>query len=193
MTHFADGFLTIRGMCNYIGDHLIIIRQKSAARKYESIDADTIAETEIQHTDVAQIQHEIFSRVLCVDPAFDSKAVHLYIFLPDGESIEQCHLKLETDDVDSGNHLGNRMLHLHPRVHLHEVERILFLDVQVFDSACTGIPEPADGGSRPLRNIRTRRIGKDTGRRLLYQLLIIALYRTVPFKKMHCVPIAVTH
>src|SRR5699024_8773345 len=70
---------------------------------------------------------------------------------------------------------------------------ILFLDVQVFDGACTGIPEPADGGSRPLRNIRTRRIGKDTGRRLLYQLLIIALYRTVPLKKMHCVPIAVTH
>src|SRR5699024_855086 len=193
MPHFADGFLTIRGMCNDLGDHRIVVRRNPAARKYVCIDADTIAETEVQPVDVTRSRHEIFSRVLRVDPAFDSKAVHLYIFLPDGESIEQCHLKLETDDVDSGNHLGNRMLHLHPRVHLHEVERILFLDVQVFDGACTGIPDPADGGRRPLRTIRTRRIGKDTGRRLLYQLLIIALYRTVTLKKMHCVPIAVTH
>src|SRR5699024_788782 len=156
------------------------------------IDTHTVAEAKVQPVDAAWRRHEIFSRVLCINPAFNGKAVHLYILLPDIELAEQRDLQLQPDDVDTGDHLGNRMLHLHLRVHLHEVECILLLHIQVFDSTCTGILEPADGSSRPRRNIRTCLIGEDCCWCFLYQFLVIALDRTIPLEEMHRIPFAVT-
>ncbi len=72
------------------------------------------------------IRHEPVRRVLRRHPALHREPIHQHVFL-----LRQVHLgvvqfqslrnlNLRPHDVDAGHHLGYRVLHLHPRIHLDE-------------------------------------------------------------------------
>src|SRR3546814_292154 len=104
---------------------------------------------------------------------------------------------LPFDEVGAGDELGDRVLHLETRVHLHEVEAGVALGIEVlgvedeFDGAGAFVADRrgcGDGGdaeemAEPLR--------KTGGRGLLDDLLVAALQRAVAFEKMHDVAVTV--
>src|ERR1700722_20945504 len=62
------------------------------------------------------------TRMLGVDAAFNRHPKETNVVLRDGKRGARGNLDLLIDDVNSGYHFGDRMLDLHPRVHLNEEE-----------------------------------------------------------------------
>src|SRR5680860_718313 len=92
------------------------------------------------------------------------------------------HVDLLTNQVDSGHHLGHRVLDLDPRVHFEEIEIARWIE-QVFDGPSAGVLDRAgeiDGScQKPLAQHYTH----SWRRRLLDQLLVTTLHRTVTLAK----------
>ena len=82
---------------------------------------------------------------------------------------------LALDDIDAGDELGDRMLHLHARVHLDEVE-LAGLVHQELDRAGVGVARLRDGAcAAPRRDLGALRVGHRGRRRFLQQLLVAPL------------------
>ncbi len=92
-------------------------------------------------------------------------------------------------DVDAGDRLGDRVLHLQPRVHLDEIE--LAVLVEELDRAGAGIAEIGDGVGDGLADPRALRVVQRRRRRLLPDLLVAALQRAVALAEMHGPALAV--
>jgi hypothetical protein len=67
-------------------------------------------------------------RVLGVDATLDRVAAETDLFLGDGNRQAAGDAQLFADDIDAGDHLRDRVLDLHPRVHLDEVETAIFVE-----------------------------------------------------------------
>ena len=66
-------------------------------------------------------------RVLGVDAAFDRVALNLDIVLRDIEFFAARDAQLFADDIDAGDHFGDRVLDLQARVHFYEIELAVFV------------------------------------------------------------------
>src|SRR3546814_17272895 len=64
--------------------------------------------------------------ILRIDAAFDGVAGEAQVFLLDRERLALRHADLFADEIDAGDHLRHRMLHLQAGVHLDEVEFAVF-------------------------------------------------------------------
>ena len=98
--------------------------------------------------------------------------------------------QLPFHQVQPGNGLGHRMLHLQPGIHFHE-EEITALVQQEFHSACAYI---ADRQGRPhcgLAHGLAQWLTQAGGGRLFEYLLVAALDRAVPFVQVEAVALAV--
>ena len=98
--------------------------------------------------------------------------------------------QLPLDEVEARHHLGDRMLDLQARVHLHEVEAAVLLGDEL-DRARADV---ADGLRRrhrgvPHRPPPLRRHAR--GRRLLQHLLVPSLHRAVALVEVHDVAVRV--
>ena len=60
--------------------------------------------------------------VLGIDPAFHGMTAQDDLALRERQLLARRHHDLGAHDVDARHHFGHRVLHLHPRVHLDEVE-----------------------------------------------------------------------
>ena len=75
-------------------------------------------------------------RVLGVDAALDGVALEAHVALREGQPLAGGDADLLLHQVDAGDHLGDRVLHLDARVHLHEVEgAVLVEELQRADPA----------------------------------------------------------
>ena len=77
---------------------------------------------EPQATDHAARRHEVARRVLGVDAALDRGAARRERGGGQREPLPVGDLDLLGHEVEPGDHLGDRVLDLEPRVHLEEVE-----------------------------------------------------------------------
>jgi hypothetical protein len=82
-------------------------------------------------------------RILGVDAAFDGVAAELDVALAEPELLAGGDADLRLHDVDAGDQLGHRVLDLHPRVHLDEVE--LAVLVEEFEGAGAAVADLAAG------------------------------------------------
>ena len=67
-------------------------------------------------------------RVLGVDAALDRVAALDDVALAERQLLAGGDADLLLDDVDAGDELGDRVLDLHPRVHLDEVELVVLVE-----------------------------------------------------------------
>ena len=80
-----------------------------------------------------------------------------------------CH----SHEIDAGDHLGDRVLDLQPRVHLEEVEAAVRVE-QELDRAGVGVADaPRDTARRPSVE-RSPQLGRDRRRRALLDHLLVA-------------------
>ena len=134
--------------------------------------------------DASCLRQEVPRRVLGAEPCLDGVAPKAQFVLPHRERLAPGDTKLPLDQIDPQHRLGHRVLHLEPRIHLHEVElpvraeqELDRADALVFDRA-----GKRDGGGAEF--LAQRRIDRGGGR-LLDQLLVTPLHRAVALAKMH--------
>ena len=85
--------------------------------------------------------------------------------------------QLHLDDVDAGDELGDRVLDLHARVHLDEVEVAVL--VQELERAGAAVADRGAGGDQALGHLGALLCGDARRRRFLDDLLAPALHRAV--------------
>ena len=111
------------------------------------------------------------------DPTFDGVAAQANVALFELKPRAGGDSYLFAHQIDPGDHLGNRMFDLQPRVHLDEVERPVL--VEELDRPDAPIAERGDRGHRPRADLGARLRGERRRRRFLEQLLVAALQRAV--------------
>src|SRR6185369_11645249 len=67
-------------------------------------------------------RQETAIRILGVDPGLDRVAGDRDLFLPARQALARRDPQLPLDQVEAGDHLGDRMLDLQAGVHFHEIE-----------------------------------------------------------------------
>ena len=82
-------------------------------------------------------------RVFRVDAAFKRMAFQHDVFLTVLQRQSCGHAKLFLHDVHAGDQLGNRVLHLHARVHFDEEELAVF--IQELERACAAVADTFAG------------------------------------------------
>ncbi len=133
---------------------------------------------------------EIPVRVLRVDPAFQRYSARHHVLLPEGQRAAGGHSQLLGDNVDAGGHLGDRMFHLDPGIHLDEVKISLVVD-QKFERTGADIAAGASTADGCRANVLGQPRRQPGGRRLLDQLLPAALHRTVPLPQADHIPVVI--
>ncbi len=129
------------------------------------------------------------ARVLRVDSAFDGGAKKSNVVLGDGERRAGRNLDLLVDNVDAGDHLRDRMLDLHPRVHLDEEE--LPVLIEELDRASPDIAQFSHRlGDNPADALALLGV-EGRGGALLPDFLVAALKRAVALAKMNGVALRV--
>ncbi len=152
----VDGGDARRPVGDELGDHRIVEHRDLAAL----LDAGVVA-----HRDVADLRssgwrailhqaadgrQEVAEGVLGVDAALDGPAVELHVRLLEGQLLAVGGADHQLDEVDAGDHLGDRMLDLEARVHLEEEEAPVLAGDEL-DRAGRGRSPRPWRGRRPAR------------------------------------------
>ena len=165
-----------------LADQRIVIGRDHIALIDGGIDAHADAARRMIIKDLARRGPE--SRgMFGVDAAFDGVAAQLDIGLGVGERRAAGDLDLLDDEIEAGNHLGDRMLDLDAGIHLDEIE--LAILVEELDGAGAGIAQLAHGGGADFADPVALVLIERRGGGLLQNLLMAALQGAVALADMH--------
>ena len=105
-------------------DHRVVVRRDLVARANAGVHAHRRAlRRRAQVRERADRRQEAALRILGVDARLDRMPGERELVLALRQRLARRDAELPFDEVLAGDHLGDRMLDLEPRVHLHEVER----------------------------------------------------------------------
>src|SRR5690606_34312699 len=121
-----------------LADQRVVVRRYLVAAVQVRVDPHTVAARCVEDADRTRAGQEA-GRVFGVDPAFDGMAANHHVLLLQAQRQTATHLDLVLDDIDTGDHFGNRVLHLDPGVHLDEEE--LAILVEKLEGAGTAITQ----------------------------------------------------
>ena len=133
--------------------------------------------------------------ILGIKPRLHRVAVKPQLILLERQGLAVGDTELPFHQIEPGDRLGDRMLDLQARVHLHEPEGVRFQAARAvgdeLDRAGALVADRLGGGDRGLPHAGAQ-IGAHAGRRrLLDHLLVAALQRTVALAEMDDVAVAV--
>src|SRR5918999_1693848 len=173
-----------------LGEQAVVERRHLVPRVQVGVhpDAGAAGEPELAHD--TGLRREVVSRVLGRDPELDGVAAEGHVLLAQREPLAGRQPNLLGDQVDAGQHLGHRMLHLDPAVDLDEVEvpGSVEQELQGAGRLVAGGQHRADGQvAEPL----SRRAVHGRRRPLLDDLLVPALDAAVAFAQVDAVAVAV--
>ena len=128
--------------------------------------------------------------VLGVDAAFDRVPAQDDVLLPQRQRLARRHEQLLAHEIDAGHELGDGVLDLDARVHLHEVVRAVLRE-QALDRPGGAVARSPRGVDRDLPDPRSQ-LRRDGGRRrLLDELLVATLDRAVALAEVDDVAVRV--
>ena len=119
--HARDGGGAVAAVHDQLADHRVVVRRDAVAVVQVGVHAHARAAGCLEALHRAGAGHEGV-RVLGVDAALDRVAGDLDVLLPDRQLLATGDQQLLAHQVDAGDQLGHRMLHLDAGVHLDEVE-----------------------------------------------------------------------
>ena len=119
--HPHSGVLAVDAVDDQLGDHRVVETADLGAGDDSRVDAHAGAGRLAVGGDPARRGQEAARHVLGVDPALDRVAAQDDVLLAHGQRLAGRDQHLLADEVDPRHLLGDRVLDLDPRVHLHEV------------------------------------------------------------------------
>ena len=119
-------------------------------------------------------------------------ALDCRLLLGEGEGQPRGHPDLLTDQVHTGDHLGDRVLHLDTGVHLNEIEVALRVQDELHCSGPQVAAAPGGGDGRLAHGL-PQLTAEGVGGGFLHQLLVLALDGAVPLPQVDHVAPAVGH
>ena len=137
-------------------------------------------------------RQEAARRVLGVDAGLDGVPGHRDVVLGDRQLLARRDPHLQLDEVDAGDHFGDRVLDLQAGVHLHEEELVgpVGGDDEL-DRAGAGVVDAARGVAGRGADAGAGRGVQQRRRRLLDDLLVAALQAALALAEVHDVAVAV--
>ncbi len=126
---------------------------------------------------------EVLGRVLGVDARFQRMAVDAQLLLHQRQLLAGGDAQLPFDEIEAGDHLGDGMLDLQARVHLHE-EELAVLRGDEFDRAGADIADRLGGRHRRLAHLAATLRRHARRRRFFQHLLVAALHRAVALEQV---------
>src|ERR1700722_18308104 len=188
VAHSRNGGIPRVAVGNDLAYHGVIERGHVVAGVDMAVDADAGAAGRVPQADRSGRGHEGLG-VLGIDAAFDRMAADLDIVLAVGQRLACGDEQLRLDDVDAGDELGHRMLDLHARIHLDEVELVVL--VQEFERAGVAVTDfPAGPGAALTHGLAL--LGREPGRGGFFDhFLVAALHGTVALAQVHDVAVVV--
>ena len=120
-----QGLATIGLVHDQLGDHRVVMHADRIALDHPGIDAHaSVGLRQVQQFEFAAARQKALFRILGVQAHFDGVAArrHRAYRHQISELGAGGDLQLQFDQIQSGDHLGHRMLHLQSGVDLHEIE-----------------------------------------------------------------------
>ncbi len=134
-------------------------------------------------------QEGTLGRILGVDAALDGVAADGHVVLGERQFLAGSDPNLQLHQVDPGDQLGYRVLHLETGVHL-QIEELAVL-IEKLDGSGVGVVAAPGHRHGRLAHGGDDAVGDARCRRLLDQLLVAALGRAVPGGQVHVVAVLV--
>ncbi len=190
-----DRRLARRRVRDELGDHRVVIDRDLAALEDAGVVANhrlairPLARRAIGHEPPGRGQ-EVAGRVLGIDSGFDRPAVELHVGLRNRELLAEGYPDHLLDEIDTGDHLGDRVLDLQTRVHLEEVEGLV-LPRHELDRAGRVVVHGLGQRHSLLAHLAAGRLVEQRRRRLLQNLLVAALDRAFALAEIDDVAVLV--
>ena len=138
-SHALYGFLSAVSVHNQFSHHGIVMGQNGILIVHSAIYPHPQTTGRMITINLTGRRGEL-EGVFGIDPAFDRMPRDLDIRLLITQLQTCCRTNLLTNDIDPGDHFGNRMLYLNSRIHLHEVIIMIRIE-QKFHGTDTGITD----------------------------------------------------
>ena len=192
LRHPRDRLAAARRVHDELRDHRVVVHRDLAALVHAGVDAHA-ARHLLRRPVAHQASHrrqEPPQRILGVDAALDRPSVALDVGLRERQLLAGRDPDHPLDEVEPGDHLGDRMLDLQPRVHLEEVEAAVLADDELH-GARRLVGDRARERHRLLAHRAARVVVEERRRRLLDHLLVAALDRALALPQVHEVAVRV--
>ena len=186
----------ILAMGDHLRDYRVVVRGDGVAFPHAAVDANLPRLRRHRHVrEGAGRGQESTLGILGVDPRLHRVPRDRQLGLCGRKGLAGRDPELPLHEVGTGDHLGDRVLDLETRVHLHEPEPVLAQSVRgVGDELGGARAAVSDGPGRPDRgraHRRAHRPGHARRRGLLDDLLVTALQGAVPLEEVHRVSMRV--
>src|SRR5690606_11789801 len=188
IAHACHGFVAGATVADQLADQRVVVRRHRVAAVQVRVDADAVAARGVEVLHLAGAGHEVV-RVFGFDAAFKGEADGIHVFLLDRQLVAGGDAEHLLDDVDAGDHLGDRVLDLHAGVHLDEVEAAVF--VEELEGAGAAVADLYTGVDAALEHFGAGLLVDQRGGGLLQHLLVAALQRAVAVVQVDGVALAV--
>ena len=188
MAHAGDGNVTILAVADQLADHRIVVGRYLVTGIDVGVPTHAQTTRRMEALNQTRRGHE-GGRIFGVDPALDGMATDADILLGDRQGLAGGDAQLLLDQIDTSNHLGDRMLNLDTGVHFDEIELAVF--VQELESTRTAVAD-LDTGTHTALTDELAHFGGDAGcRRLFHHFLVATLHGAVTLAQIEGVALAV--
>ncbi len=188
--HARDRLLARGGVGDELGEHGIVVERYRPAFVHAHVLTNAGAGGCDQPRDGAGRGKEVVVRILGIHTAFQRMSAELYVGLSEGELLPRGHAKLQLHQVQAGDHLGDRVLHLQPGVHLQKVEVPVGVH-QELDCAGVGVAGRFRDPHGRLAHLATHGLVHDGRGRLFDDLLVAALHRALTLAEVDHVAVLI--
>src|SRR6266851_967338 len=175
---------SVRAMHNQFAEQRVVERGHLIAVEQQRVEAYAVAGRCLEFFDDAGPWHEIPIRILRIDAAFDRVTPDRDLVLANRKRQAAGDPQHLLDEVEAGDHLGNGMLDLDPRVDFDEVEGLRRLVIEIFDRSGALIADRAGERDGARAEFFPHAGRKPHRRRFFPDLLAAALQRTFALKTM---------
>ena len=171
-------------------NHRVVVDRDFVTLLHARIDAHVLrGGGKAQARQASRRRQEAALRIFGVQPRLDRMAAARDCRLLERQPFARGDTQLPFDEVEPGDHFGDRMLDLQARVHLEEIE--LGAVEQELDRAGAAITDRLCRRHRRCAHRRARRVGQARGRGFLDDFLVAALQRAVALVQVHGVAVRV--
>jgi hypothetical protein len=174
-----------------LGEQRIVVGRDDRARRHAAVDAQFGSGRCGVVFDRPGAGQIVLRRILGVDARLDRPAGAADLFLRKRQRLARGAAQLPFDQVEPGDVLGHRMLHLKPGVHLQEIQLAAVVVEQKFHGAERVVADGAAEGEGVLVQGGALRGAQKRRGRLLDHLLVIALDRALALEQVHQAAVAV--